>query len=664
MSAHLCRIATALLFLNFLPGPVSAAGGDLIWVFQGIENIECADEIEDQNADGVPDLIVETYDAGAVGDHLWCLSGDTPGTVAVPIWHVKPPGGLSSGGGYGDECVQTSPDLNGDGFQDVLLGTAWGGRTAYGIDGTDGSVIWSFDTYANRPPDPPESGWVYTITSVPDTDGDGHPDAFFGCGSFNDRVYHASGLGGGILWSHYVFDAVFDSATLDDVNGDDLGDVAIGVGDNADAVWVFRGGASAAPEIWHRNMPGSVLALDRIGDLDHDGINDIVAGTWASRVFAFSGATGDTIWIGILPGTTYVMKLATLDDVNGDGTPDVAVGSWDSRAFVLSGKDGTQIWAFPTGDDCWAVNRVEDVTGDGINDVVAGSFDNYVYLIDGMTGAEVWRYFTGNRLFYVMGTSDITGNGIPDVFAGTQMLSGAGGRGYLLEGGEPGTPAGMPVLAEAEEAPGGIALRLSNAFGVQACFVERTDGRPNGAAAVRAFREAVIAAYEEGLLTTTEAIQARQQDPHVRWSRVSQGNLGVAGGRAAYLDRTAEPGRTYTYRFSLLNEGVVVAYSPSVTVTRGAGEATVPRIVARPNPLAGATMEVEFRLPALQHVRLEAYDAAGRRVATLLDGPAEGDVSVTWAARDAEGARLTAGVYVLRLEGEGFVASGKATILR
>lgn len=669
MSARPRLVAVPPLFLLpllsalLLPRTAPAAGGDLVWSFQGIEDVNCADEIEDQNSDGVPDVIVETYDAGAVGDHLYCLSGGAAGPAAVAIWHTHPVGGLSSGGGYGDECVQTSSDLNGDGVQDVLLGTAWGGRSAYGIDGTDGSQIWIFDTYSYRPPDPPESGWVYTITSVPDVNGDTHPDAFFGCGSFNDRVYHVSGLNGAVLYSQPVGDATYASAALDDVNGDGLGDAAIGVGDNADAVWCLRGGTGGAPELWMQPMPGTVMTVARIADLSGDGINDIVAGAWASRVIAFDGATGDTIWVAVLPGSNYVMKVASLDDVNADGRQDVAVGSWDDRAFVLSGMDGTQLWSFPTGGDVWTVARLADVTGDGLNDVVAGSFDGFVYALDGTDGSEVWHYNTGNRLYYVKGTSDLTGNGVPDVFAGTQMLSGSGGRGYLLEGGDSATPVGMPLWAEAEEGAAGIALRLANAFDAPACFVERADGRPNAAPALHTFRQEVMAAYEEGLLTASQAVQARQQDPGIRWSRLSAAVVPVSGGRAVYLDRTAEAGRTYTYRFALVNQGVVIGYSRSITVTRGKAEVAVPRIVARPNPLAGAALEVSFRVPAPQHVRLEAYDAAGRRVATLLDGPADGDVSVDWSARDVSGARLSAGVYFLRLEGEGFVSSGKVTIL-
>jgi len=418
--------------------------------------------------------------------------------------------------------------------------------------------------------------------------------------------------------------------------------------------------------LWMQTMPGTVMALARIADITGDGINEVVAGAWASRVIAFNGTNGDTAWVSVLPGSNYVMQLATLDDVNNDGYEDVAVGSWDNRAFVLSGRDGTQLWSYPVGGDVWTVARVGDVTGDGINDVVAGSFDFNVYVLDGTDGSEAWHYNTGNRLYYVKGVSDLTGNGVPDVFAGTQMLNGSGGRGYLLEGGQSATPAGQPVSALAEEGADGIAVRLANAFDAEACFVERAEGRGDAAPAIRAFREEVMAAYEEGLLNTMEAIRARRQDPVIRWNRLTDTPVPVASGRATYVDRTAEAGRTYTYRFALVRDGVVVGYSLPVTLTRGAVEVAVPRIVASPNPLtgAGSALQVSFHLPTPQSVRLDAYDAAGRRVATLYEGTADGDVTVDWAARDLDGGRLSTGVYFLRLEGENFVASGKATVLR
>ena len=159
-------LAVTLLLSIIHPPSLMADPGDLVWVFQGIENVECVGWIADQNGDTVPDALVETYDSGASGDHIYCLSG-AGGSPPAVIWSDRPPGGPSSSGGYGDKCLNSSPDLDGDHGQDVLLGTAWGGRTAYGMNGATGSVIWSFDTYLEL-----DSGWIYEIRSFPDMDGE------------------------------------------------------------------------------------------------------------------------------------------------------------------------------------------------------------------------------------------------------------------------------------------------------------------------------------------------------------------------------------------------------------------------------------------------------------------------------------------------------------
>jgi hypothetical protein len=666
--ALLCS-ALACLFAIAISTPALAAGGDLVWVFQGIDDVNCADQIMDQDADGVPDIVLETFDSGATGDNLVCLSGGASGPNAVVIWSTQPPGGPSSSGGYGDECVRVCPDLNGDLIEDVLLGTAWGGRTAYGIDGTDGSVIWDFDTYVDEPPTPPESGWVYSICSIPDVDLDTYPDVFFGCGSYNDRIYHVSGHDGQVLWSRYLGDAVYATAPLNDVNSDGMGDAAVGVGDDAPAVWCMRGGSTSTPINWTHTMPNVVMTVAGIDDISGDTINDVVAGTWSSKVFAFNGVTGDTLWVATMPGYCYVMRIAILDDVDADGFQDAAIGSWDDRAFVLSGKDGSQIWSTPLGGDTWAIERVEDVTGDGINDVVAGSFDYRVYLLDGTTGAQVWSYNTGNRLYYVMGTSDLTGNGQPDVFAGTQKLySSPGGKGYLLEGGDDATAAGLPVTLEGSPVEDGIELVLANAFGYRACVLERHEGRPNGVEAARRFRDEVAEAYRDGLLTVNEALRARSEDPQILWSRISTTPLPVIDGRVVHLDRTAQTGHTYTYRFAFVSGATVIGYSPEVIITRtevGSGPLAIPTITTSPNPLHTGSVAIEFSLPALGTYRLEVYDAAGSRVATLHEGAAaSSDVRLEWNGRTADGARLANGVYFVRLQGEGFVATKKVTLLR
>ena len=644
-----------------------AIGGDLVWTFQGIEDVICADEIRDVNADGVPDLVVETYDAGATGDHLYCLSGGAPGPISETIWSVRPLGGPSNSGGYGDECVKVVPDFNGDDRPDVLLGTAWGARTAFVLDGTDGSDIWSFDTYSDQPPTPPESGWVYGMEWVPDTDGDGVPDVFFHCGSDNDRAYHLSGAAGTLLWSVPLGDGILASVTLGDVDGDQKGDVAFGVGDFGNAVWVMRGGTSGNPIQWSLPMPGSVLALARLEDISGDGVNEVVVGTWDYSIFAFNGATGGTLWESSPVALAAVMRIETLDDVNGDGIQDLVVGSWADAPFVLSGLDGSLVWQKPVGGDVWAVDRVGDVTGDGINDVVAGSFDDFVYVLDGTDGTEQWKFNTGNRLYWVMGTSDLTGNGVPDVFAGSQKLSGPGGQGFLLEGGVPGAvSADLPMFVEARPAMGGVEVRLNGARGVQTCWVERLAGSAAAAPAAVRYEREILRAVRAREISVEEAIASRSGDPHRRWQRVSAAGLPVEGKRATWLDSDVEPGRTYSYRFALLNEGVVVGYSPTATVTAVGDVASdlVPEIRARPNPVARAGVTIEFELPRPIDYRLSLHDAGGRRVAVLEEGRAGGLVRRAWEARGPDGRALPNGVYFLRLEGPDFVSSEKLTLLR
>jgi len=664
------RVAWTIPWVLLAASPALGApsAGNPIWTFQGIEDIECAAEIADQDGDLVPEVVVETYDAGATGDHLWCLSGGAPGPASSTIWSTRPPGGPSSSGGDGDECVRVVDDLNGDGRQDVLLGTAWGGRTAYAIHGTTGAVIWDFDTYAERPPDPPESGWVYTVTSIPDADGDTVPDVFFGCGSDNDRIYHAGGATGAIHWSVDVGDAVFATASLGDVSGDGLPDVAVGVGDFADAVWVMRGGPTATPVVWSRPMPGSVLALARFPDLDLDGRDDVIAGAWHadSTVFALSGDDGTRLWTANLPGAPYVMRIEVLDDVTGDGVPELAVGTWEDSAFVLNGADGTTVWSFPTGGDVWAVARVEDVTGDGIAEMAVGSFDHQVYLVDVVAQATLWRYDTGNRLLFVLGTSDLDGNGAPDVFAGSQKLSGSpGGVGFLLEGGDAAVAADV-ALVEARSAGHGVEVTLRAAWDAEEAVLERIDGTgDDGAMAAARYEGDVAEAWLDGHLSTREAIRARTADPTVIFRAVS-GTLPVVRGGTSFVDGTAERGRTYTYRFALFRGGVPYGYTFPVTVVHGVGsaESALPRLETRPNPGRGGPIAISFRLARPQRVTLEIYDAGGRRVASLGELEGAGEIRTEWDGRGEDGRTLSDGVYFLRLDGPDFRTAAKVTLLR
>jgi len=103
------------------------------------------------------------------------------------------------------------------------------------------------------------------------------------------------------------------------------------------------------------------------------------------------------------------------------------------------------------------------------------------------------------------------------------------------------------------------------------------------------------------------------------------------------------------------------AAQPSLTVSlsarRGAGTAAVedsrPKatvlLAPSPNPLSNSSL-LRFALASGGDTRLDIYDAAGRRVASLVHAALEpGNYSITWDGRSDSGEPLGAGLYFARL---------------
>ena len=62
---------------------------------------------------------------------------------------------------------------------------------------------------------------------------------------------------------------------------------------------------------------------------------------------------------------------------------------------------------------------------------------------------------------------------------------------------------------------------------------------------------------------------------------------------------------------------------------------------------------------------MTVYDAAGRRVATLLDGPAPaGERRVEWAGKDDAGHAVASGIYFYKLEADGMSLSRRMALLK
>lgn len=94
------------------------------------------------------------------------------------------------------------------------------------------------------------------------------------------------------------------------------------------------------------------------------------------------------------------------------------------------------------------------------------------------------------------------------------------------------------------------------------------------------------------------------------------------------------------------------------------GNAAGVALAAAPNPAAqGGTLR--FRLPVAGRVELSVFDAAGRRVARLAQGPfTAGEHAVAWDGRDAAGHPAGPGVYLVRLRSGALERTTSVVLLR
>jgi hypothetical protein len=131
----------------------------------------------------------------------------------------------------------------------------------------------------------------------------------------------------------------------------------------------------------------------------------------------------------------------------------------------------------------------------------------------------------------------------------------------------------------------------------------------------------------------------------------------------AYVDTRIEPGRSYWYRLSLRSlDGSVMLSRPIEASTNGVRWSTALDV---PYESAGGPIEIRYRVGAPGSMRLEVFDVAGRRVATLIDGVRiPGEYRQPWERVNSSGRRVARGIYVVRLSTVDAVVSRKVAVVR
>ena len=85
---------------------------------------------------------------------------------------------------------------------------------------------------------------------------------------------------------------------------------------------------------------------------------------------------------------------------------------------------------------------------------------------------------------------------------------------------------------------------------------------------------------------------------------------------------------------------------------------------AYPNPSAG-NVTIRYQLKEDGPVSLKVYNTLGQPVRTLASGSRKADYyTVGWNGRNDAGQKVSAGVYLYRLEAKGYSATKKMAVLR
>jgi hypothetical protein len=205
-------------------------------------------------------------------------------------------------------AVDWTPDVNGDGRPDHIVGARNAGPTrgglAYVFSGKNGRRIFTITPPADTAVD---FGWFF-VAGIGDADRDGTPDVY--AADFSDRSLNTPGTG---------------------------------------RAGVYSGRDGSELQAWVGSTAGDGLGPGReAGDVDGDGAVDVAIGSYTSsagaaqagKIEIFSGRTGELLRriTSTTPNEQLGFDAVGLGDVNGDSKPDLlASAANESTVYIVAG---------------------------------------------------------------------------------------------------------------------------------------------------------------------------------------------------------------------------------------------------------------------------------------------------------------------------------------
>ncbi|MDA3942979.1 MAG: choice-of-anchor D domain-containing protein [Bacteroidetes bacterium] len=381
--------------------------GEQLWSYQVPESFDESPKamtpIADITGDGKSDLVVCTED-----NIIRVINGNASGT-SQQIWERE----IYSGAVYQQDGLATIPDMDDDGYEDIIVGTAWGDRSIVALSGKTGQQIWKHSTsnYGG-------GGWVYQVDASTDFNGDEFPDVLAAAGNNQDnngprRAYCLDGKTGDVIWEAFLGGAGFSVIAIEDVNGDAIPDALAGCSDAGETQGFTKAiDGSNGSILWTYPTSGtSVWALAQLDDINQDGVKDVIAGSFNGQLYLLDATNGDLLAQGFA-GNNIILRLIPLGDINADGLTDIAMAYSGNSLIVYDGQNGDQLYSKAMPDKAWNVQPIPDITGDLIADLAAGTLyqSNYAGFYDGSDGAELFSAPFGQAVDGLTVIPDMTGD--------------------------------------------------------------------------------------------------------------------------------------------------------------------------------------------------------------------------------------------------------------
>jgi hypothetical protein len=256
--------------------------------------------------------------------------------------------------------VATAGDVDGDGFDDVIVGAqAYDESTGRAYVYTGGPSGLSTSPVFVATGEGPSSSFGQSVATAGDVDGDGYDDVVVGAHGYDHGTgridVYAGGDGGPSARPTFVATGKgrgerygFAAGTAGDVNGDGYSDLivgAYGASESRGQIHVYAGSPEGLGTRPVFTATGEVAgdwfgrSVGAAGDVNGDGYDDVIVGARnhdgnIGRVYLFAGGPGGLDANPLLtldgkePNSWHGHAVGAAGDVDGDGHGEVIIGAY------------------------------------------------------------------------------------------------------------------------------------------------------------------------------------------------------------------------------------------------------------------------------------------------------------------------------------------------